>query len=122
MKIIPLPIFTAIILLLFGVVFIWLIPNFADVYAQFGSDLPYATKIAVQISEFLCNNLLIAIIAMLLIIAGSYLLQNELDLLDNSGRMILLCQIITIILVILVSIVVVYLPVFQLGTAMGTSY
>jgi len=51
--------------------FLFIIPMFSDVYSQLGADLPYATQLLVQISEWLSENfgritffILISIIAL----------------------------------------------------------
>ena len=38
------------------VMFIYIIPMFSDVYAKLGADLPYATQVLVQASEWLSQN------------------------------------------------------------------
>jgi len=61
--------------------FYWLIPKFDDVYAQFGADLPYATQLAVKVSAFINNNIVVSI---LLIIA--FLLALFVINLTDKGR------------------------------------
>jgi type II secretory pathway component PulF len=45
--------------------FYWLIPMFDEVYEQFGSDLPMATQTAVAVSEFINENVVMSLLAVI---------------------------------------------------------
>ena len=61
--------------------FYWLIPKFTDVYANFGSDLPYATQLAVSISEFVNANAMLSVTIILLALFTLFLIN-----LTDRGR------------------------------------
>ncbi|HNX03077.1 MAG TPA: type II secretion system F family protein [Candidatus Cloacimonas sp.] len=78
------PIF--IIIFLFFVVwgmFYYIIPMFADVYANFHADLPAPTRVAISISNFITNNVFMFIIIVLLVILTFFLVN-----LTDKGRYI----------------------------------
>ena len=61
--------------------FYYIIPMFADVYANFHADLPAPTTLAINISHFITNNLFMTIIIILLIIFAFFLVN-----LTDKGR------------------------------------
>ena len=61
--------------------FYYIIPMFADVYANFHADLPAQTTLAINISHFITNNLFMTIIIILLIIFAFFLVN-----LTDKGR------------------------------------
>jgi len=78
------PIF--IIIFLFFVVwgmFYYIIPMFADVYANFHADLPAPTRVAISISNFITNNVFMFIVIVLLVILTFFLVN-----LTDKGRYI----------------------------------
>jgi type II secretory pathway component PulF len=76
------PIF--IVIFLFGVswlMFVWIIPMFAEVYSNFNADLPTPTLIAIGISDWMRNNILLAIAMLFGLIAGFFIIS-----LTDRGR------------------------------------
>lgn len=79
------PIF--ILVFLIGVVwgmFYWIIPMFANVYADFNATLPEPTVIAINISNFFVNNVFMAILIFIMAIMGLFLVY-----LTDRGRYVL---------------------------------
>ncbi|MCB5266604.1 MAG: type II secretion system F family protein [Candidatus Cloacimonetes bacterium] len=79
------PIF--ILIFLVGVVwgmFYWIIPMFANVYADFNATLPRPTVIAIEISDFIVNNVFMAVLIFILAIAGLFLIY-----LTDRGRFVM---------------------------------
>ncbi|HPI26461.1 MAG TPA: type II secretion system F family protein [Candidatus Cloacimonadota bacterium] len=79
------PIF--ILIFLIGVVwgmFYFIIPMFATVYADFNATLPGPTVIAINISNFIVNNLFMAILIFILAIVGLFLIY-----LTDRGRFVM---------------------------------
>jgi len=60
------PIFVLVfmIVVIWGV-FYWIIPQFSEVYSNFGADLPGPTLVAIAISKFITHNLFISILLVL---------------------------------------------------------
>ncbi|MCB5265119.1 MAG: type II secretion system F family protein [Candidatus Cloacimonetes bacterium] len=76
-----------ILVFLIGVVwgmFYFIIPMFAAVYADFNATLPVPTLIAISISNFIVNNLFLAILIFLLAIASLFLVY-----LTDRGRFVM---------------------------------
>nr|MDK2850432.1 type pilus assembly protein PilC [Candidatus Cloacimonadota bacterium] len=78
-----------VFILVFLVFVIWgmfyfIIPMFAEVYADFNATLPAPTVIAINISNYIVNNLFAAILIFILIIAGLFLVY-----LTDRGRYIM---------------------------------
>ena len=46
----------------------WVVPQFVDIYADLGSDIPTITKVVIAISDFLKNYLLVILIVIILVI------------------------------------------------------
>lgn len=58
-------------------ILMWVVPQFVDIYADLGSDIPKITKIVIAISDFLKNYLIyIAIAIVVLILIYIYLFKN----------------------------------------------
>jgi len=79
------PIF--ILVFLIGVVwgmFYWIIPMFANVYADFNATLPEPTVIAINISNFIVNNVFMAILIFIMAIMGLFLVY-----LTDRGRYVM---------------------------------
>lgn len=49
---------------------IWLVPVFADIYDDFGSDLPAMTQLLVNISDFVRGNVLLVIGVIIILVIG----------------------------------------------------
>ena len=76
-----------ILVFLIGVVwgmFYFIIPMFAAVYADFNATLPGPTVIAINISNFIVNNLFMAILIFILAIVGLFLIY-----LTDRGRFVM---------------------------------
>jgi type II secretory pathway component PulF len=76
-----------IMVFLIGVIwgmFYFIIPMFAEVYADFNATLPMPTVIAINISNFIVNNLLLAILVFILAIVGLFLIY-----LTDRGRYVM---------------------------------
>jgi len=76
-----------ILIFLIGVIwgmFYFIIPMFAEVYADFNATLPGPTIIAINISNFIVNNLLLAILFFILAIAALFLVY-----LTDRGRYVM---------------------------------
>lgn len=79
------PIF--ILVFLIGVVwgmFYWIIPMFANVYADFNATLPEPTVIAINISNFIVNNVFMAILIFIMAIMSLFLVY-----LTDRGRYVM---------------------------------
>lgn len=79
------PIF--ILIFLIGVIwgmFYFIIPMFAAVYADFHADLPVPTTIAINISNFIVNNLFLAILIFVMFIVALFLVY-----LTDRGRFVM---------------------------------
>ena len=61
--------------------FYYIIPMFADVYANFHADLPAPTTVAINISNFITSNIFVTILVVLLIILAFFLIN-----LTDKGR------------------------------------
>ena len=58
-------------------ILMWVVPQFVDIYADLGSDLPMITVVVIKISDFLKNYLIFILIAIiLLILLYLYLFKN----------------------------------------------
>ncbi len=79
------PIFILIFLIfvIWGM-FYWIIPMFAAVYADFNATLPRPTIIAINISNFIVNNLFLAILIFIMAIVGLFLVY-----LTDRGRYVM---------------------------------
>lgn len=64
--------------------FYYIIPMFAQVYGDFGADLPGPTLVAISISNFVVDNLFFAILIVILVVAALFLLY-----LTDRGRHIM---------------------------------
>jgi len=76
-----------ILIFLIGVIwgmFYFIIPMFAEVYADFNATLPTPTVWAINISNFIVNNLFLAILVFLLSIVGLFLVY-----LTDRGRYVM---------------------------------
>ncbi len=61
--------------------FYYVVPMFASVYEGFGADLPLPTQIAISISHFVTNNAFLAILMVLALIVGIWIIN-----LTDRGR------------------------------------
>ena len=58
-------------------ILMWVVPQFVDIYADLGSDIPTITKIVIAISDFLKNYLMyILLVIIVLILLFLYLFKN----------------------------------------------
>lgn len=58
-------------------ILMWVVPQFVDIYADLGSDIPAITKIVINISDFLKNYLVyILLVIIVLILIYLYLFKN----------------------------------------------
>ena len=76
-----------ILIFLIGVIwgmFYYIIPMFAEVYADFNAGLPGPTVIAINISDFIVNNLFLAILIFIMAIVALFLVY-----LTDRGRFIM---------------------------------
>ncbi|MDD4790929.1 MAG: type II secretion system F family protein [Candidatus Cloacimonetes bacterium] len=76
-----------ILIFLIGVIwgmFYYIIPMFAEVYADFNAGLPGPTVIAINISDFIVNNLFLAILIFIMAIVALFLVY-----LTDRGRYIM---------------------------------
>lgn len=76
-----------ILIFLIGVIwgmFYYIIPMFAEVYADFNAGLPGPTIIAINISDFIVNNLFLAILIFIMAIVALFLVY-----LTDRGRFIM---------------------------------
>ncbi|MCB5251498.1 MAG: type II secretion system F family protein [Candidatus Cloacimonadaceae bacterium] len=76
-----------ILVFLIGVIwgmFYWIIPMFAEVYSDFNAELPGPTLVAIGISNFVVNNLFLAILIFILAIASLFLVY-----LTDRGRYVM---------------------------------
>ncbi|MDR1729757.1 MAG: type II secretion system F family protein [Prevotellaceae bacterium] len=66
----------AVLAVIFMLTFV--VPMFEDIFARFGNDLPYLTKVVINISNFISNNIpLIIMILLLTVVAIYYIRKNE---------------------------------------------
>jgi type IV pilus assembly protein PilC len=65
-------------------VFYWIIPQFSEVYSNFGADLPGPTLAAIAISKFITHNIFLSILLLLLFIFAIFLVY-----LTDRGRYIM---------------------------------
>ena len=76
-----------ILVFLIGVIwgmFYFIIPMFAEVYSDFNAELPVPTLIAISISDFIVNNLFLAILIFILAIISLFLVY-----LTDRGRYVM---------------------------------
>lgn len=76
-----------ILVFLIGVIwgmFYFIIPMFAEVYADFNATLPGPTVLAINISDFIVNNLFLAILVFIMAIAALFLVY-----LTDRGRYVM---------------------------------
>ena len=58
-------------------ILMWVVPQFVDIYADLGSDIPTITKVVIAISDFLKNYLIFILIAIIvLVLLYLYLYKN----------------------------------------------
>lgn len=79
----PIFIFIFLIAVVWGI-FYFIIPQFTEVYTNFGADLPAPTVIAINISNFITSHLFVAILLFLLAIASIFLVY-----LTDRGRFVM---------------------------------
>lgn len=79
----PIFILVFLILVVWGM-FYWIIPMFAAVYADFNATLPAPTLAAISISNFIVNNVFLAILIFISVIVAIFLVY-----LTDRGRFIL---------------------------------
>ncbi len=79
----PIFIFVFLIAVVWGI-FYFIIPQFTEVYTNFGADLPAPTVIAINISNFITSHLFVAILLFLLAIASIFLVY-----LTDRGRFVM---------------------------------
>jgi len=76
------PIFILIFLaIVVWFLFYWLIPKFDDVYSSFGSDLPYATQLAVKVSNFINDNIVFSLMLIVIFLMSLFVIN-----LTDKGR------------------------------------
>lgn len=65
----------AIALIITGIIMVFVIPTFSEMFRSFGSSLPVPTQFAIDISNFIVNN--VTIIALILSVVGTLLIVNK---------------------------------------------
>ncbi|HNX37222.1 MAG TPA: type II secretion system F family protein [Candidatus Cloacimonadota bacterium] len=79
----PIFIMVFLIAVVWGI-FYFIIPQFTEVYANFGADLPAPTIIAINISKFVTGHLFLAILLFLMVIVSFFLVY-----LTDRGRYVM---------------------------------
>ncbi len=65
----------AVLAVMFMLTFV--VPMFEDIFARFGNDLPYLTKMVINISNFISGNMVLLVLILLLIAFGIYYLRKN---------------------------------------------
>jgi type IV pilus assembly protein PilC len=79
----PIFILVFMIIVIWGV-FYWIIPQFSEVYSNFGADLPGPTLFAIAISKFITRNIFLSIFLVILFVFAMFLVY-----LTDRGRYIM---------------------------------
>jgi type IV pilus assembly protein PilC len=65
----------AVLAVVFMLTFV--VPMFEDIFARFGNDLPYLTKVVINVSNFISNHVALLLTLLLLIAVGIYYLRKN---------------------------------------------
>jgi type IV pilus assembly protein PilC len=66
-------ILTVFSLVLVSIIVLYVVPGFADFYAGFGAQLPFTTRLIVQVSAFVTDQFLLVVVGTAALVAGSIL-------------------------------------------------
>lgn len=84
------PIFVfAIAIIAVAFMMVAVVPMFQDVFARFGNDLPYLTKLVIDISNFITDNIMVLLIGIAIFIAAIFILRKNEKFMRLESQLIL---------------------------------
>lgn len=84
------PIFVfAIAIIAVAFMMVAVVPMFQDVFARFGNDLPYLTKVVINTSNFITDNLIFLLIAIIAFVTSIFLLRKNEKFMQLESKLLL---------------------------------
>lgn len=84
------PIFVfAIAIIAVAFMMVAVVPMFQDVFARFGNDLPYLTKVVINTSNFITDNLIFLLIAIIAFVTSIILLRKNEKFMQLESKLLL---------------------------------